>query len=124
MRNFVHAGDYTRKSTLCSFFGMVVGMSPKRLFLMSLVLVLTSAAYGEQNVPVNVPGGGASDLLNVTNIPAALDGQVDDSGVRFTCTDSYGRSTHRGEALFDDCMKQKRAGDAPKAAASPIVKTN
>jgi hypothetical protein len=98
-------------------------MSLKRLPLIILILV-AGAAQAEQNVPVNVPGGGAADLLNVTNIPSALDGQVDDSGVRFTCTDSYGRSTHRGEALFDDCMKQKRAGDTPKAASSPSVKAN
>jgi hypothetical protein len=93
-------------------------------FFLALSFLVAVAAMAEQNVPVNVPGGGAADLLNVTNIPAALDGQVENTGVRFTCTDSYGRSTHRGEALFDECMKQKRAGDTPKPSPSPSTKAN
>jgi hypothetical protein len=81
-----------------------------------LSLLFITAAHAEQNVPLNVPGGGAADLLNVTTPP---DGQAENTGVRFTCTDSYGRYSHRGDALFDDCMKQKRAAGAPKVTVSP-----
>jgi hypothetical protein len=93
-------------------------MGRSQLFLLPLFL-FSATAWAEQNVPVNIPGGGAADLLNVTNIPTALDGQVEEPGQRFTCTDSYGRALHRGDALFDDCMKQKRTAGAPKASPSP-----
>jgi hypothetical protein len=86
-----------------------------------ILLLVSATAWAEQNVPVNVPGGGASDLLNITT---PMDGQVENTGVRFTCTDSYGRPSHRGEPLFDDCMKQKRGVSTPKATPTPTSTKN
>jgi hypothetical protein len=95
-------------------------MSFTRLSLVPFLL-MTALASAEQNVPVNVPGGGAADLLNVTT---PMDGQVENTGVLFTCTDSYGRALHRGDALFDDCMKQKRGTSTPKSTPTPAAVKN
>jgi hypothetical protein len=95
-------------------------MTFSRLLLVAFLLV-SAMALAEQNVPVNVPGGGAQDLLNITT---PMDGQVENTGVRFTCTDSYGRPSHRGEPYFDDCMKQKRGSTGPKASPSPTSVKN
>jgi hypothetical protein len=95
-------------------------MSILRLSFAFLLLIAT-VVNAEQNVPINVPGGGAADLLNVTT---PMDGQAENTGVVFTCTDAYGRPFHRGDTLFDECMKQKRGFSAPKASPTPAAVKN
>jgi hypothetical protein len=86
----------------------------------TLILGSAGVAFAEQSVPVNIQGGGAADLLNVTNVPSALDGSRDDSGVHLYCTDSYGRVFQKTDPAFEDCLAQKRKASAP---ASPTPRT-
>ena len=102
------------------FCGNVPDMSILRLSLAFLLLV-AAVVNAEQDVPVNIPGGGASDLLNVTT---PMDGRAENTGVVFTCTDAYGRPFHRGDAQFDDCMKQKRGSSTAKASPTPTAIKN
>jgi hypothetical protein len=95
-------------------------MSILRLSLASFLLI-AALANAEQNVPINVPGGGAADLLNITT---PMDGQAENTGVVFTCTDGYGRPFHRGDAQFDECMKQKRGSSSAKASPTPTAVKN
>lgn len=95
-------------------------MSILRLSL-ALLLLVAAVVNAEQNVPINVPGGGAADLLNVTT---PMDGQAENTGVVFTCIDSYGRPLHRGDALFDNCMKQKRGSSSAKPTPMPSALKN
>jgi hypothetical protein len=89
-----------------------------KAFLFIVLSLASTSVLADQNVPVNIPGGGAADLLNVTQFPPSLDGSHDDSGVRFTCTDNYGRMYQKGNPAYDSCLKQKRDQDAKSAVTN------
>lgn len=74
--------------------------------------ILSLSALAEQQVPVNVSGGGAADLLNMTTMPPALqDSHENDDGVRHFCTDRYGRIVQQADPNYADCLRNKKAID-------------
>jgi hypothetical protein len=82
-------------------------------FALSTAFALQTA-NAEQSVPIDIPGGGAADLLGVTTTPASLQDAHDDSHVHFACTDRYGRTIRQGEANYEKCVRQ--SGDKKAAA--------
>ena len=91
-----------------------------RKFSFVLFLVLSSSlAFAEQQIPVGISGGGAADLLNMTTTPPALqDSHRDDDGVRHFCTDRYGRIVREDDQNYADCLRNKKATD-PSQVAQP-----
>jgi hypothetical protein len=93
----------------------------RKIFFAQFLILAALPVYAEQQVPVNIQGGGAADLLNMNTTPPALqDSHANDDGVRHFCTDRYGRIVQQADPNYNDCLRNKKADvAAPMAAQTP-----
>src|SRR6185437_4829075 len=101
----------------------------KSLLLVCCLLVLSAPAWGEQKLDVNIPGGGAQDLLNMTTIPSTISDHPPDYTMTRSCTNREGRVVHQGDPEFKHCiavterLKTAPAAKEPSTQGSPNVIT-
>lgn len=80
------------------------------LRLLALLFVLgTSAALADQRLNVNVPGGGAQDLLNMTSVPSDISNSEGDPTMQRSCINSAGRRVRESEDGYRACLAQAQA---------------
>jgi hypothetical protein len=80
---------------------------------LGILAVYASIAFADQRVDVNIPGGGAQDLLNMTTVPSEISDGAHDSSVTRSCTTPHGRVVREDENGYNDCMKGKKTPPSP-----------
>jgi len=102
----------------------------KSLYAIAFLLVLSSAALAEQKLNVNIPGGGAQDLLNMTTIPSTISDHSRDYSIIRSCTNAEGRIIYQGSPEYRHCIAttehlkgvSKSKGTTTPAGGSNIIR--
>ena len=77
----------------------------KTLLLIFIVASFSIAtAVAEQKVDVNIPAGGAQDLLNMTTIPQSITNKEGDHTMTTACTNAQGRVVYQDEEGYQRCI--------------------
>jgi hypothetical protein len=66
---------------------------------------LAGTAFADQQLNVNVPGGGAADLLNMTTIPSEVSDSSGDPSLQRYCTNPSGRIVRQGQQGYEECLR-------------------
>lgn len=87
------------------------------VFVLNFSLFLTMAARADQQLNVNVPAGGAQDMLNMTTIPTEISDSNGDASLQRYCTNPSGRVIRQGQPGYEQCLQTAR-GKTPTAQVS------
>lgn len=97
--------------------GLTIGV-----LVLNLSLFLATAALSDQQLNVNVPGGSAQDMLNMTTIPSEISDSNGDPSMQRFCTNPSGRIIRQGQPGYQQCLEEAR-GKKPTNAVTPTAQT-
>lgn len=91
------------------------------LILFSALFALSAQpSFADQKLNVNIPGGGAQDMLNLTQVPPDLATAPAHPGEQRSCVTPHGRLVRETEAGYKECLAAaKGTKPAPSATTKP-----
>jgi hypothetical protein len=77
-------------------------------FLVTRYLIFMKRSFLLGAVLLNIPAGGAQDMLNMTSVPPEISNSEADHTFQRSCTNPSGRIIPQGQAGYQECLELAR----------------